>query len=336
MRGRRGTRTVTQEPATREAATQESATQEAATQEAATQEAATQEVATQEAAAQGAATQAATPTTFHSFFKLPLELRITIWNLSIEPRYVKIKWSGKHRRCINSSTGNSIPALLHTCQESRTEALKTYALCFGRTPEFATVYFSYELDAAYIHWETFGAAPGRLGRKIGEVDFSRVRRLLIHEYSLMAHVEDRMRELTRFTGLKAMVVICEEESTGDQFGCNAVIEMAAVIDDAAEKLGGPVCSWPQLACLRSHDQENDPDDLTADYPGECSRHWWFEGWNQRAFVGGQKLEWAKTLGPILDVTYIEDEQSMMERLFLIAMLRRMERGEPLGDLADLF
>ncbi|RDW74071.1 hypothetical protein BP5796_07513 [Coleophoma crateriformis] len=293
-------------------------------------------IVTQETATQEAATQAAALTTFHSFFKLPLELRITIWNLSLEPRYVKIKWSGKHRRCISSNTENSIPALLHTCQESRTEALKTYALCFGHTPEFATVYFSYELDAAYIHWETFGAAPGRLGRKIGEVDFARVRRLLIHEYSLMAHVEDSMRELTRFTGLKAMVVICEADSTGEQFGCNAVIDIAGMIDEAAAREDGTVYSWPQLACLRSHDQDSDPDDVTADYPDECSRHWWFEGWNQKASVGGQKLEWGKTLGTLLDVTYMEDEESMMERLFLIAMLRRMERGEPVGDLADLF
>lgn len=278
-----------------------------------------------------AASRAATiPSTFHPFLKLPLELRLAIWNLSIEPRYVNIKWSGKHRRCLSTNTKNSVPSLLHTCRESRYEGLKTYTLCFGRTPEFASIYFSYELDAAYFLWESFGAAPGRLGRKIGEADFARVRRLLIHEYSLTAHVEDSMRELARFTGVKAMAVVCEAEYTGEQYGCNAVIDIAGMIDEKAEEEGGTVYEWPQITCLRPHD--DDPGDVPPDHPDICSRHWWFDGWNQRAYVGGQKLEWGKTLGILLDATYMEDEDSMVERFFFLAMIRRMQRGEPLGDL----
>ena len=60
---------------------------------------------------------------FHLFPKLPFELRSDIWRQSvatIEPRSVGL---------LPNVAGNTIPPILHACQEIRAEALKKYHRC---------------------------------------------------------------------------------------------------------------------------------------------------------------------------------------------------------------
>ncbi|KAF7885206.1 hypothetical protein EAF00_011024 [Botryotinia globosa] len=67
------------------------------------------------------------------FSELPGKVRRQIWNfVRPEARYIKIresKWSAAFY------SDAPIPSLLHTCQESRKEAMKWYDLSFARDPE---------------------------------------------------------------------------------------------------------------------------------------------------------------------------------------------------------
>ncbi|CCD48343.1 hypothetical protein BofuT4_P107270.1 [Botrytis cinerea T4] len=67
------------------------------------------------------------------FSELPGKLRRQIWNFARpEARYIKLRES-KWSAALYSDA--PIPALLHTCQESRNSALRWYDLSFARDPE---------------------------------------------------------------------------------------------------------------------------------------------------------------------------------------------------------
>ncbi|APA06060.1 hypothetical protein sscle_01g008300 [Sclerotinia sclerotiorum 1980 UF-70] len=110
------------------------------------------------------------PTTFLRFSKLPQKLRHQIWHFTRpEARYIKIRES---RWTTGLFSGAPIPAMLHTCQESRKMALIWYDLSFARDPEMcfldqhtlntimenaltneepreARIYFDWERDGLY-------------------------------------------------------------------------------------------------------------------------------------------------------------------------------------------
>lgn len=116
---------------------------------------------------------------FSCFLKLPIELRLGIWNLAMLPRTVDI-----HIRPIGSLdtiewelaelySNTPVPVTLQACQESRIEGLRVYKLCFGThmisagpkegTFSFARnprTYFSYAMDTANFKYD------GKLERKL--------------------------------------------------------------------------------------------------------------------------------------------------------------------------
>ncbi len=99
----------------------------------------------------------------HLFSKLPAELRLKIWSFNLpQPRIVPI-------RCGASSLSSSpcpsppaaaalvgctstapIPPLLHACHESRTEALRRYALVLGIARQPGRVFLDLEHDILYF------------------------------------------------------------------------------------------------------------------------------------------------------------------------------------------
>lgn len=76
---------------------------------------------------------------FDLFSKLPIELRLRIWDEARPAaRIVKLIWSKKFHenqsgfsRTHNITSRARVPNLLHTCSESREVALKWYQLSFG-------------------------------------------------------------------------------------------------------------------------------------------------------------------------------------------------------------
>ncbi|KAI3318650.1 hypothetical protein HD806DRAFT_308204 [Xylariaceae sp. AK1471] len=87
------------------------------------------------------------PASFILFDLLPIELRLQIWRQSCHRRVVEVFYDSEHDRC---TTTASVPAVLHTCQESRSEALRVYKLSFGTKSHDPRIYFCREMDTLYI------------------------------------------------------------------------------------------------------------------------------------------------------------------------------------------
>jgi hypothetical protein len=70
--------------------------------------------------------------TFHLFPRLPAELRLRVWELTVEPRTVKVEFKGTYEGSLWFETLHSttpIPGPLQTCRESRNAEL--YQRCFS-------------------------------------------------------------------------------------------------------------------------------------------------------------------------------------------------------------
>ncbi|CZR50514.1 uncharacterized protein PAC_00387 [Phialocephala subalpina] len=265
-----------------------------------------------------------TLTSFTIFSKLPSEIRFQIWNLrllldandSMKNIIVPIEWDSRQRSFMSD---RKPPALLHTCKESRAEAQKIYQLRFASSPEFARIYFSYEHDILLINWPSMGPAPGRIGRKLMDKECKDVRCLMISEQSLLTHAEENLHELERFTGLRDICVLCDPDDIecGDEYGSEGMMQLAKVLDEGLDEEPNYALrtqTWPELVCLRN--DEGIP---------ACSRHWWFDGWNQRAKIM-QKDKWPETLATSLLLTHEDDAEH--DAVFLLNMLFMHATGQP--------
>ncbi|KAI0123857.1 hypothetical protein BJ170DRAFT_98963 [Xylariales sp. AK1849] len=99
---------------------------------------------------------------FHLFPRLPTELRLRIWSCSLpDSRIVSIHCDAKpspgpsapfeartHECSFTSSA--VIPASLHVCRESRSEALREYQLSFGTLHQPGKVFFNDSTDVLYF------------------------------------------------------------------------------------------------------------------------------------------------------------------------------------------
>uniref|UniRef100_A0A8H7K303 2EXR domain-containing protein n=1 Tax=Bionectria ochroleuca TaxID=29856 RepID=A0A8H7K303_BIOOC len=115
------------------------------------------------------------PTTFHLFSKLPAELRLRIWEFNLPAwRIVPLRCGSDisappppppgpdpedttnqsltttGRRPIDCSSSAPIPANLHTCVESRTQALSHYSLSFSFARQPPHVFFDPRTDILYF------------------------------------------------------------------------------------------------------------------------------------------------------------------------------------------
>ncbi|TAQ88116.1 hypothetical protein B7494_g3580 [Chlorociboria aeruginascens] len=99
--------------------------------------------------------EATSPPRFTLFPDLPCELRIKIWKLAEPgPRTVRIQynmnyksWNGKFIADFKGWTSpDPAPTILHVCQESRAEALRTYSPAFGSYFHAPKVYINFSID----------------------------------------------------------------------------------------------------------------------------------------------------------------------------------------------
>ena len=179
--------------------------------------------------------------------------------MTIKTDSVRISWDAPHRRF---KSNRRPPALLHVCQESRREGLKTYQLSFSATTDPARIYFSYDLDILCILWKTLGPLPRPLARKLNDEECAKIKYMLINDEDLLDHSPG---EIGRFTGLKSLGVICdpEREHEGSQWGADGIADYF---------------------------------EYTDAFKG--SRHWWFDILNERASVP-QKQPWRVALAELL-------------------------------------
>jgi hypothetical protein len=148
--------------------------------------------------------------------------------------------------------------------------------------------------------------------------------MMINEEALLLHAREGMRELECFEGLRDLAVLCDSENpqSGEEFGVYAMETFAAGLDydsDEDEVEGDREVlrkhEWPELVCLRHEDGAE-----------RCSRHWWFEGWNQRAKVY-QKQRWTKAMAECLLLTRGDDGED--EGNVLMDLLQLLGDGYPL-------
>lgn len=100
-------------------------------------------------------------TSFVKFGKLPGELRNKIWGFCRFPRYNMLQQASNSQAIYSDA---SVPALLHTCRESRTLALGWYELSFPHQPRSMFEKDPSEVLApaqTYFDWENGGLySPG--------------------------------------------------------------------------------------------------------------------------------------------------------------------------------
>ncbi|TAQ88097.1 hypothetical protein B7494_g3579 [Chlorociboria aeruginascens] len=87
-------------------------------------------------------------TTFHLFPRLPTELRLHIWTLTLRPRTVDIRYytDGFHA----PDADNTLPIALKVCRESRGYLLDSYPYCFGSRIHPPRLRFNFSLDTLYF------------------------------------------------------------------------------------------------------------------------------------------------------------------------------------------
>jgi hypothetical protein len=84
---------------------------------------------------------------FHCFEKLPIELRVMIWKMTMVPRIVEVSFSperGFHTRTIT-------PIALRACPDSRSAALHAYQICFGNMLYPPRILLNFSIDTIYLH-----------------------------------------------------------------------------------------------------------------------------------------------------------------------------------------
>jgi hypothetical protein len=85
-------------------------------------------------------------TSFHCFEKLPAELRVLIWNLTVVPRVVDIKFDIDRGFYTLALT----PIALRACPDSRSAIIHAYYPCFGTFLHQPRIMFNYSIDTIYF------------------------------------------------------------------------------------------------------------------------------------------------------------------------------------------
>ncbi|PVH84965.1 hypothetical protein DL98DRAFT_511907 [Cadophora sp. DSE1049] len=198
------------------------------------------------------------PFTFAPFQRLPVELRLKIWSLTVEKRIVHIEWSRPRRQCLSPD----IPAILQVSREARAEGLKMYQTAFNTSDSTTPVYINFGLDTIYFRWKTFGRRPAKHALALRE-DCRRIRFLMI---DACVRLNSGM-ELIKFESLKELQISGCTEEVPDGIGNAALFQCAFKPWVKSILPGKKARKVPRLKCL--------------DQGARCRDHWWFGAWNER-------------------------------------------------------
>jgi hypothetical protein len=149
--------------------------------------------------------------TFIHFPQLPLELRLVIWSLTLQPRVVEIRYSRLLDTGFKSSS--HLPVALQICQESRSRVLDQYPFCFGSKFHPANIRFSFALDTLYIPgavtWDV-----NHLRKILENLELSSIKHLAISANVLPSGAVPNetfraavKRAVEKFTGLEELLIV---------------------------------------------------------------------------------------------------------------------------------
>ncbi|TEY43616.1 hypothetical protein BOTCAL_0367g00040 [Botryotinia calthae] len=88
---------------------------------------------------------------FTLFPKLPMEMRDTIWRLTLEPRLVEVRPKYEHRDEFYSTA--PLPIVMTVCKDSERAVQSLYPQCFGGWLGPAKIRFNFNIDTLYLDWK---------------------------------------------------------------------------------------------------------------------------------------------------------------------------------------
>ncbi|KAI0383139.1 hypothetical protein F5Y04DRAFT_287670 [Hypomontagnella monticulosa] len=149
------------------------------------------------------------PQNFHFFARLPIELRAEIWTYNLPgPRIIEIKCSKNRNKSTAYRSSSPVPANLHVCNESRSEALKRYRLLFGVCSGPPRILIDPSRDMLYFNRRKtlFNKFISAVPRK----DLACVRHIAINE-KLLSYRGPRQADQIRAEGAHMVVekILCQ-------------------------------------------------------------------------------------------------------------------------------
>jgi hypothetical protein len=231
--------------------------------------------------------------TFTLFPRLPQELRLKIWQSTIDPRIVHIKWSRLLSQCVTPDN----PIILQVSRESREEGLKTYRPSFATTSSSTpVVYANFSLDTVSFDWDT---VYGRLSHFISgdlKAALKQVRSVTIHKIDFENQLEEPWASvLAEFSELEKLLVS----------GCAEAEELPLRANPAAMEEDIKTHIFPA-----EPDENSDsmPTLVCLDQGYKCPAHWFFKQCNEwcprrmgRGTEEFEKLDWFSILRSVGDV-----------------------------------
>ncbi|KAH7418066.1 hypothetical protein BKA64DRAFT_187514 [Cadophora sp. MPI-SDFR-AT-0126] len=196
--------------------------------------------------------------TFAPFQRLPVELRLKIWSLTVEKRIVRIEWSRPRRQCLSPD----IPAILQVSREARAEGKKLYQAAFNTSNSATPVYINFDLDTIYFRWKTFGRRPAKHALALRE-DCRRIKVMMLDSGVRL----NTGMELIKFESLKELQISGCTEEVPDGIGNVSLFQCAFKPWVKSILPGKKACKVPRLNCLNQG--------------AMCRDHWWFGAWNER-------------------------------------------------------
>ena len=147
---------------------------------------------------------------FTPFSRLPPEIRVLIWRLSLSSRVVEIIASGSYAGLYSQA---ALPTALQVCRESRQAVETLYPLCFGSLLQPGRIRFNFEIDTLYLHFRYY---PETLTKILGILTENELRKLkyfainILHFLGVLGIEPTKptlKRALMTMTNLKEMAVV---------------------------------------------------------------------------------------------------------------------------------
>lgn len=151
-----------------------------------------------------------TDRTFTLFPKLPIELRLIVWEMALPgPRILKssLTRTTSGDTCWDLRPSEKSPALLFTCQESRAVAEKSYKPVSLRWPKITVQHVNPSTDIIFVVGELNFYDPWpRIAQQIPDLT-----RIAISEVTFDIFIDQTAPRLAGFTSLEELILILNED-----------------------------------------------------------------------------------------------------------------------------
>jgi hypothetical protein len=209
-----------------------------------------------------------TLTSFHLFPMLPSELRIKVWNLALSlPRVVtvscereRLSLTRRFAKAFISQT--AVPALLHTCRESRLEGFLTYKPMFKTDTSPIYTYVSLKHD-------TIQCADTML-EYLGEEEAEHLQRMILEVKDAAYFGHFHMDVLMRMRKLRELDLLVQQEVIGWNRGRRYLDILIGDFEQA--RIEDPAWECPRVRIV----DRNTGKELSV-IPGGAAPPEWMEG-----------------------------------------------------------